>query len=261
MEKTRILVTVKTAPLLSTHHIETVCTAGLRPDGRWIRIYPIPYRLLDKSQQFHKYQWIEAWVEKDTRDPRPESYRLVGKIKLLRQLDTQNDWKERKKMVLQNIYTNLTALIREARDTEISTSLAVFRPTRIVNFHVRRADSKEAYRIRKKMLSERLEEGMATQLAEHVPFTFHYSFVDEAGRYSCLQILDWEIYQLCRKLMQKYGKRLAVLERRLARKYLDEFRQKREVYFYLGTTKYWHIRRSRNPFTIVGIFYPPKEKE
>jgi len=82
------------------------------PDGRWIRIYPIPYRLLDRSQQFHKYQWIEARVEKDTRDPRSESHKLVGKIKLLSQLDTKNNWKERKKMVLKNVYTNLTEGIK-----------------------------------------------------------------------------------------------------------------------------------------------------
>lgn len=66
MKKTRLLVTVKTAPLLSTKYTETVCTAGLLRDGTWIRIYPIPYRLLDKDQRFKKYQWIEVKLEKDT---------------------------------------------------------------------------------------------------------------------------------------------------------------------------------------------------
>ncbi len=259
MEKTRILVTVKTAPLLSTTYAETVCTAGLREDGRWIRVYPIPYRLLDKTQKFSKFQWIEARVIKDTRDPRPESHKLVGKIKVLRRLDTNNQWEERKKMVLQHVHTNLTALINEARDTSISTSLAVFKPERIIRFHLQKADTKQDYIARKKMLAETLDQKTADMLAEHVPYTFHYTFVDAKGRRSCLQILDWEIYQFCRKLMRKYGKRTALLERHLARKYFDEFKQKREVYFFLGTTKYWHIRRSRNPFLIVGVFYPPKE--
>lgn len=71
-------------------------------------------------------------------------------------------------MVLKNVYTNLTALIREARNTEISASLAVFKPTRIINFHVRRADSKEAYLARKKMLSGSMDKQSAAQLAEHV---------------------------------------------------------------------------------------------
>ena len=108
MKRTRLLVTVKTAPLLSTKYTETVCTAGLLRDGTWIRIYPIPYRLLDKAQRFKKYQWIEVKLEKNSRDPRPESHKLAGKIKLLRHLDTKEHWKERKKIVLQKVYTNLT---------------------------------------------------------------------------------------------------------------------------------------------------------
>lgn len=257
MEKTSILVTVKTAPLLYTKYTETVCTAGIREDGRWIRIYPIPYRLLDASQRFHKYQWIEAWVEKDTRDPRPESYKLSGKIKLLKQLDTNNQWEERKEIVLQNVYTNLTKLINEARNPKISTSLAVFKPTRIVSFGLKRVDTKQEYVARKKMLSETLDEKTSGRLAEHVPYTFHYNFVDAKGRRSSMQILDWEIYQLCRKLMRKYGNRKELLQCHLQRTYFDAFK-KRDIHFFLGTTKQWHIRRGSNPFLIVGIFYPPK---
>lgn len=254
MEKTRILVTVKTAPLLSTKYTETVCTAGLREDGRWIRIYPIPYRLLDAEQRFRKYQWIEARVVKETRDPRPESHKLAGKIKVLKHLEPNHQWQERKQFVLQNVYKNLTKLINEARNPRVSTSLAVFKPARIVSFQLKKADTKQEYLARKKMLSETLDEKTASMLAEHVPYTFHYNFVDAKGRRSCLQILDWEIYQLCRKLMRKYGNRKDVLHRHLQRKYFDEFKQNREVYFFHGTTKYWHIRRSRNPFLIVGVF-------
>lgn len=42
---TRVLVTVMTYPTLSKNHFETVCTAGFREDGSWIRIYPVPHRL------------------------------------------------------------------------------------------------------------------------------------------------------------------------------------------------------------------------
>ena len=258
MKKTRLLVTVKTAPLLSTKYTETVCTAGLLRDGTWVRIYPIPYRLLDKAQRFKKYQWIELALEKDASDPRPESHKLAGKIKLLSHLDTKDNWKERKKIVLKNVYTNLTKLINKACDKSISTSLATFKPARIIHFKVEKADSKQAFLERKKLLSESLDDKTATMLAQHIPYTFHYTFADETGRRSCLQILDWEIYELCRKLMRQYGKRHAVLEKHLRRKYFDEMVRSRDVYFYLGTTKYWHIRRSRNPFMIVGVFYPPK---
>ena len=42
-EKHRILVTVKTYPTLSRKYGETVCTAGVREDGTWVRIYPVDF--------------------------------------------------------------------------------------------------------------------------------------------------------------------------------------------------------------------------
>ncbi len=51
----RILVTVKTYPTLSRKYGETVCTAGLREDGSWVRIYPVPFRRLDEQQQYSKF--------------------------------------------------------------------------------------------------------------------------------------------------------------------------------------------------------------
>ncbi len=31
---------------------KTVCTAGLRPDGTWVRIYPVPFRRLGEDEQY-----------------------------------------------------------------------------------------------------------------------------------------------------------------------------------------------------------------
>ena len=60
MEKQRILVTVKTYPTLSRKYGETVCTAGIREDGTWVRIYPVPFRRLNESEQYRKYDWTEC---------------------------------------------------------------------------------------------------------------------------------------------------------------------------------------------------------
>ena len=132
--KTRILVTAKTYPSLSTSHIETVCTAGIKEDGTWIRLYPIPFRLMDKKQRFQKYQWIEADIERDSRDPRHESHKLCSDIKPLKIIATEDGWKQRKQQVLRNVHTNLAKLIAEARDVNLYTSLAVFKPARILSF-------------------------------------------------------------------------------------------------------------------------------
>lgn len=65
MKTERILVTVKTYPTLSKKYGETVCTAGIREDGSWIRLYPVPFRRLNEEEQYHKYDWIEARVKKN----------------------------------------------------------------------------------------------------------------------------------------------------------------------------------------------------
>ena len=48
----RILVTVKTYPELSKTYGEAVCSAGLREDGTWMRLYPVPFRRLDEREQY-----------------------------------------------------------------------------------------------------------------------------------------------------------------------------------------------------------------
>lgn len=255
----KILITVKTYPLLSSTHTETVCTAGLREDGSWVRLYPILYRQMPKEQRFSKYQWIEAGILRDTRDPRPESYKLAGNITTLQQLGTYRCWRDRKSYVLNNVYTNFSTLIKEARDVNIFTSLATFKPSKILAFTIKENHSTNAYRKKRTVLEKQFNKAHIRQLAESVPYTFHYTFLDDAGKRSCLQILDWEIYQLCRKLLRKYGKKKDVIYHHLRKKYFDEFTQTRDVHFFLGTNKYWHIRRSTNPFMIVGVFYPPKE--
>ena len=51
MARERVLITVKTYPTLSRKYGETVCTAGVRADGSWMRIYPVPFRRLEEEEQ------------------------------------------------------------------------------------------------------------------------------------------------------------------------------------------------------------------
>lgn len=95
-------------------------------------------------------------------------------------------------------------------------------------------------------------------LVEDIPYKFSYTFIDSVGKLSTLQLLDWEIYQLTRKLIRVYKNNFSAISKALKSKYFDDIACKRDVYFFLGSNKYWHIRRSKNPFMIIGIFYPPK---
>ena len=141
--KMKILITVKTYPALSTKYGETVCTAGITEEGKWIRIYPLPFRKLDYDKRFNKYDWVELELKRNTNDFRPESFRPVNyeEIKDLGKIEADGDtWEERRKYVMKNVYTNLAKLIKEAKDKNICTSLAVFKPTKIHKFTYEKTD-------------------------------------------------------------------------------------------------------------------------
>jgi hypothetical protein len=54
----QVLITVKTYPLPSNKYNELVCTAGLLPSGKWIRLYPVPFRALPYADQYSKYHFM-----------------------------------------------------------------------------------------------------------------------------------------------------------------------------------------------------------
>ena len=125
----KVLITVKTYPTISKKYDELVCTAGVQEDGSWIRIYPMPFRKLDYENQYRKYQWLEAPFIKNESDIRPESYQItdINKIKLLHTISTDDNWSERRRILLKNqqVFTNLESLISKANKNELS--LAIFK--------------------------------------------------------------------------------------------------------------------------------------
>jgi len=50
-ETKRVYILVKTYPTISEKYAELVCTAGVLEDGSWIRLYPMPFRLLTDDQK------------------------------------------------------------------------------------------------------------------------------------------------------------------------------------------------------------------
>ena len=147
---------------------------------------------MDQSQKFKKYQWIEADIVRDTSDPRPESYKLVGKIKVNNFIDTRQSWKERKKYILGKIYYNLDTLIREAKSDNFSTSLATFKPTKIIDFKIKRKWKNN--RFKRDLKSKNLIHNSSVKnFLDEIPYNFYYSIIDQLGKRSTMQIRDWEI--------------------------------------------------------------------
>ena len=137
MALTKVLITVKTYPALSEKYEELVCTAGFREDGTWIRIYPVPFRKLDYETQYKKWQWIEVDLVKNDSDFRPESYRPYSEdtpIKILDSVGTSNSWAMRKKIALNHVHYDMSALINKAKTDGDGTSLAILKPKKVINF-------------------------------------------------------------------------------------------------------------------------------
>src|SRR5256885_907345 len=128
LEKKRVLVVVRTYPTPAQKGIEVSCTAGITDDGKWIRLFPVPYRLLDEDKRFTKYQWIDVDVTKAS-DPRPESYNLnIESIRITSDLlppDTQ--WQARKKIVMP-VKAHCLCCLKAERDANDSPTLGFFRP-------------------------------------------------------------------------------------------------------------------------------------
>src|SRR5262245_42397218 len=94
-----VLITVRTYPVPSRKSIEVSCTAGITREGEWVRLYPVPWRLLSSEKRFRKYQWISARVRNATSDPRVESRRIDEEsIQILSQpLSSERQWALRRR--------------------------------------------------------------------------------------------------------------------------------------------------------------------
>ena len=258
----RILITVKTYPTLSRKYEELVCTAGIREDGSWIRLYPIPFRKIPYHEQYRKYEWIELEVVKNKSDFRPESYRPYSvdtKIKVTGKIGTEGNWQRRKQLVLKKVYTNLGKLIAEAKDKKLCTSLATFKPSEIIDFKWEPVKHREwspekLSALRQCNLFTKHDDKF--KVVKKLPYKFSYTFKDDAGQKSTLMIEDWETCQLYWNCFEKYKNERKACEK-VGEKYLDEFTSKVDLYLFLGTTKQNHFR-ARNPFIIIGTFHPKK---
>ena len=260
MALTKVLIAVKTYPTISTKYEELVCTAGFLEDGSWIRIYPIQFRKKSYQQQYSKYEWIELDLVKNTADFRPESFRPKThetKINIIGRIEPDgNTWAERRKIVLNKVYTNLTALIREAKDKSICTSLAVFKPTKVLDFiwkEVEREWSKEKLAQFHQLNIFQQSNEKCFEVVKKLPFKFSFKFQDEEGKISTIMIEDWETGELYWNCLKRHNgdEQKACLDVR--KKYIDNFAKTKDLYFFLGTTQAHHFR-APNPFLITRVF-------
>ena len=268
MEKQRVLITVKTYPTLSRKYGETVCTAGVRADGTWVRIYPVPFRRLDEEQQYRKFDWVECRLARNTTDVRPETFRPLdeNELKPAGHMGTGDTWRERRDLLLKKatVYDRLDDLIARAKAN--TTSLAVFKPTRVTDFFWEQESAEWDPEKLRQMRDLHSQQDLFSdntwrktfEVIPKLPYSFSYKFSDAAGRESEMQILDWEVgalYWNCVRASPTTDGALA----KVRQKYFDSF-LKTDLHFFLGTTQQWH-QVAPNPWVIIGVFPVPHEKQ
>lgn len=254
----RVLIWGKTYPELSARYVETVCTAGVREDGRPIRLYPVPLRYLDTRKQFALYDWVEAPIVKSTADPRPESFKVVsGKIRIVGHLDTKKNWKARSAIVFKDPgwqFDCYDALVRE--ESKSKRSMGVVTPGNIdgVDLVKKSAGAEKEYR-------KKLDEVQGQQDLFHpqykelefLPYHIRLRWRCASTKCSCQSgrahdhmVLDWGLLELARR--SSWVK---------ARQKLQEISNLKEKDFRLFIGNF---RLHPKAFGIVGLWYPKLQR-
>jgi hypothetical protein len=246
-----------------------VCTAGVREDGSWVRLYPIPFRRLEDEQQFKKFDWIECRVLRHKSDPRPETFRPVDETELraVAHIDRRDEWRERRKILLKTarVYDRLGELIEGAKANRLS--LAVFRPSKVKDFiweqEDRDWDTEKVREMRELTNQYDLFADNAWRetfkIIPKLPYSFSYRFEDADGKASELQILDWEAGALYWNCLRSTDGDEARALAKMKKKYIGEF-VTRDLHFFLGTTQQWH-QVAPNPWVIIGVLPIPHERQ
>ncbi|MCW1926532.1 hypothetical protein OKA05_28530 [Luteolibacter arcticus] len=267
MARERILITVKTYPTLSRKYGETVCTAGVREDGTWVRIYPVPFRRLEEAEQYKKYDWIECDLIPSRKDIRPETHHPADVKSLVPagHMDTSDKWRERRRLLLGkcHVFRNLAEVIAAAKANNMSLSL--FKPARVVDF-VWEAEEREWDPGKVEEMRQLASQGELFEeeqwrrnfrVIPNLPYSFSYRFEDETGKPSELQVLDWEVGALFWKCLGRADGDEAVALEKVKQKYFNDFLAT-DLHFYLGTTQQWHAV-APNPWVIIGVLPIPHE--
>lgn len=255
----RILIVTKTYPSISQKYRETVCTAGVllddldRPLG-WVRLYPIPYRLLENDQKFKRWSIIQASIERNTKDSRLESYRIdIDSIVVEREVDTSDSWRYRKELVLHpSLQFPSTEVIKSQ-----GRSLGLIKPLEITKCYYE-SDAEDWTPAQKRVLNQESLFEKPLDL-EKIPYRFGYEFIDADHKKHRYSIIDWEIKQLYRNSRDKKLESNHELWKKSGcdgvQLKLSRFIEEKDLYFLLG-----NLKNRPQTFTIIGLIYPPKVK-
>ena len=193
----KVLVLVKALPHAAKKHGETVCCAGITPNGEWRRLYPIRFRQL--KEKFSRWQWLEYdWHKPDqAKDKRWESQHVEEETIIAQTVMPQ---KKRASFLSPIIFDSIL------HAQEAGNSLTLIRPLNSKFTWKRKTEAE----VEKERLGY---EFAANQLSffdnelkalTPCPYEFKFSFEDGAGphAHACK---DWETSAMFNKFRREYG--------------------------------------------------------
>jgi hypothetical protein len=248
----RILITVRTYPVPARKGVEVSCTGGITDDGKWIRLYPVPYRSLEESRRFKKYQWINVSVTRPRNDARPESFTpRLDSLQIGETVSPADNWRARREIIRPLMRPSLCAIRRE-HEEKGSPTLGIFKPAHITRLTIEDAEQPNWTAEQLNILRQiPMFEKAPTDELEKLPFDFKYQFrcSDDSCSGHHLTCFDWEIGQAYRSWRREYGDDW---EPPFRNRFDSEMINKKDTHFFVG-----NLHQFPTSWIIVGLFYPP----
>lgn len=255
INKSDILILVKTYPEISQKYTETVCTAGIVADTmQLVRLYPIRFRYLEGTQRFKKYQWIKAEIRKALSDPRPESHHInTDSLEVGDVIPSGSNWDERYGWIVNDHTVHPSVEALRAAQKRDGTSLGIVKPKDVKRVVIQQRNEKEveAAIAKKDSIVKQLDmfETKKELYIMSVRIMLEFSCNDPGCSGHKMSILDWEFGQLYRKVEKSKD-----WQAKIEAKIMDEiFAKTRDTYVILG-----NLAAHPQTFCILGFFWPPK---
>lgn len=204
MHHSRVVIIVKALPHHSVSYGETVCCAGITPEGKFKRLFPVRFRHLSGKSEFQRWDWVRYKYVLPKQDRRPESCKVIEESIL-----------KDGKMPVGERASFLEGLISPSIDAAATRgkSLALIRPTDTRFYYKPKSPNKikseqQKYELAVSQLSFFDKELMAL---EPSPYDFRFKFNDESGShdFSCG---DWETHAMFFKSRKREASEKKALE-------------------------------------------------
>ena len=200
----RVSILVKALPQRSATQGETVCCAGVTPNGEFKRLFPVRFRHLADEAAFKRWDWVDFKYRQPTSDRRSESCRVWEDSIVV---NGEMPPKDRAPFLNRLV----SASFKEAEAA--GRSLALIRP-RNTRFYFKPKKPGELEEERRTYADAARQESFFDErlkALEPSPYEFRFKFEDATGQHDCANG-DWEAHAMFFNGLRREGSERATLE-------------------------------------------------